>query len=585
MPAEIGDLKDDCPLCKVIAKAVRSASSACGNEILDAPHGPWFTVTPLRHRDEADDGSVMQIWTPEPGSRSYQHTSSAKLTPLSNAAANSSQDRLAALYEHLKSLLATCAREHTQCVLQSHHVDSPAVRVIDCKTRTLIPPKDEPYLTLSYVWGSQRSCDPFVDDILYFPATIEDAISATLALNFRYLWVDRFCINQSDQAEVLQQISVMDAIYQKSSLTIIAACGSDAEYGLPGVGVRKRMECYETRSQSHHIREIVNGRRLIASSRWNERGWTYQEGLFAQRQLVFTDYGVYYECAENNAWELDPTPAEPLFTRIAESIEHLSILEILKQYSKRDLSHETDILFAVSGILNALEAHNHDFRHCWGLPIPSIPISSMRDKPLISRPLLVPLIFCLALGWDHEAHLVGTVPRRAGFPSWSWCGWKGQIGTFQELEDDLTRVYRNTFSKTLADDEFLSIRLEKLDGTILDWDQYVDLPPLTRQQQISRFLHITTFTTAVHIRAHQSDRRGLKFVPRITSTMEVVTNYYDVSKLPTEGYILYLPERKLLVGRVDGVYERIALFTDAEERRFRLRMKAVDKEIRCLRLG
>jgi hypothetical protein len=266
-------------------------------------------------------------------------------------------------------------------------------------------------------------------------------------------------------------------------------------------------------------------------------------------------------------------------------MEHLSILEILKKYSKRDLSHETDILFAISGILNALEAHNSDFRHCWGLPIPSIPISSMRDKPIISRPLLVPLIFCLALGWDHDAHLAGNVQRRAGFPSWSWCGWKGPIGSFQELEDDLTRVYRNTFTKILAEDDSLNISLEKIDGTPLSWDDYAMLDPLTRQQKISRFLHITVHTTPVHIRAHQSDRRGLKFVNKTASQMEVVTNYHDDSKLPTEGYIVYLPERKLLVGLVDEVYERITLFTNAEERRFRLRMKDMKKAVRTIRLG
>lgn len=72
------------------------------------------------------------------------------------------------------------------------------------------------------------------------PATILDAITVTNRLGFRYLWVDRYCINQHDKNKAQIQINQMDLIYQKASLTLVAASSKDPPYGLPGVGHRGR---------------------------------------------------------------------------------------------------------------------------------------------------------------------------------------------------------------------------------------------------------------------------------------------------------------------------------------------------------
>jgi len=59
-------------------------------------------------------------------------------------------------------------------------------------------------------------------------------------LGYRYLWVDRYCINQGNEEEKADQCGKMDLIYQNADLTIIAAIGDNPTYGLPGVGLRKR---------------------------------------------------------------------------------------------------------------------------------------------------------------------------------------------------------------------------------------------------------------------------------------------------------------------------------------------------------
>jgi hypothetical protein len=56
----------------------------------------------------------------------------------------------------------------------------------------------------------------------------------TLKLGMRYLWVDRYCINQDDPEEKHGAIRNKDSIYRNAFVTTIAAAGSGSDYGLQG---------------------------------------------------------------------------------------------------------------------------------------------------------------------------------------------------------------------------------------------------------------------------------------------------------------------------------------------------------------
>jgi hypothetical protein len=73
------------------------------------------------------------------------------------------------------------------------------------------------------------------------PLTIEDAIRVTKDLGCRFLWVDKYCIDQSNETEKQQQCSPMGDIYAGSQITIFAL-GPNSNYGLPGVSSRLRSE-------------------------------------------------------------------------------------------------------------------------------------------------------------------------------------------------------------------------------------------------------------------------------------------------------------------------------------------------------
>lgn len=108
----------------------------------------------------------------------------------------------------------------------------------------------EPYITLSYTWGQTTQLrntsailsllqEPKALESASFeyqiPRTIRHAMKLVEVLGFRFLWVDSLCIVQDDRASLDKHLEHMHAIFFNSYLTIVAADGQDAEYGLRGL--------------------------------------------------------------------------------------------------------------------------------------------------------------------------------------------------------------------------------------------------------------------------------------------------------------------------------------------------------------
>ena len=135
------------------------------------------------------------------------------------------------------------------------------------------------------------------------PRTIEDAIYLTKKLGFDYVWIDALCIVQDDPPEEKNKsLKRMDAIYNCSALTIVAASGRHADVGIPGIGPRRTNAPYvesidrmSISTMSPSYTDLENSHSLT----WNTRGWTFQEKILAKRLLLFTDYQVYFKCAES----------------------------------------------------------------------------------------------------------------------------------------------------------------------------------------------------------------------------------------------------------------------------------------------
>jgi len=350
-------------------------------------------------------------------------------------------------FERISTWLQVCGSKH-RCVKVSGSLQCVnGTRFIDCVERSIIRIDDTKaspsinYIALSYVWGSSTTIirgNPPPDggtlpDLL--PNVIEDAIIAVQKLGLRYLWVDQYCIDQSDHDGKTEQIRSMDKIYQNAWATIVACAGLDCEYGLPGIGKRPRFEQLSAKTPDDKMLLISTLPPLstaIQKSVWATRGWTYQEAVLSKRLIFFTDYQVYAICSESGgqfwceslellpqstpppteAEESPPPDMDPnfLFGGEVPSQPLNRIFHHLRAYTARQLTFEADALNAISGVLVRSNLYSYT-----GLPF----LSVAADLEATARN------FVKALCWQGEIYKSNLV-RRYGFPSWSWAGWKGR---------------------------------------------------------------------------------------------------------------------------------------------------------------
>jgi hypothetical protein len=360
--------------------------------------------------------------------------------------------------ELVKTWVQNCEQWHgSECIdltpWKTSDFGVPFIRMISLDDNRLIetacPP---PYAALSYVWGSAtvfKTIRDNIDKLMQpeglpvpsFPKSIRDAMILAKELGFRYIWIDSLCIIQDSAEDKVQQLRMMDRIYSCASLTIVAAAGSHADAGIPGLQP-------ETRSRKQHIARISDDLTLVAlhpdtyrsaaATTWNTRGWTYQERLLSKRCLFsFPDGSVSFQCSVA-VWGEDYYAETPHLKRCAPMMDialnrswmapgavkergiptvHIANTSYLREYCRlveeytgRNMSFASDRLLGINGVLDVLRREfGLNFIH--GLP---------------------EAIIYIALLWQPRNKLK-RVPKDLKtnlplFPSWSWTGWTGSVG-------------------------------------------------------------------------------------------------------------------------------------------------------------
>jgi hypothetical protein len=358
-----------------------------------------------------------------------------------------SQDRIKHLpfghneYGSISSWLSDCMTNHLEQCPQATVRTASLLYCIDCADERVVPiPENAKYFALSYVWGVTHT--PNKDESLSnAPAVIKDAMRVTLGLRFRYLWVDRYCIDQHDADQKHQQIANMGNIYAGATLTLVVAGSTDPDIGLPGVSsCRCNLDAAFDLGPYSYVPLFGNPKAAIRSSKWSTRGWTYQEAVMSARKLVFTSDGFYTQCNMQHSFgSSHPIDGQTIIAhktniiRVSVSTDGYETFEIaptvvfpgsysekpiettrdvldeffdhIFDYVRRDLSYESDRLNAIQGVLNEYRANKDAVFQVFGVPL-------MPDKFLTINS---------ALFWRMENN---GVRRRADFPSWSWLGWQ-----------------------------------------------------------------------------------------------------------------------------------------------------------------
>lgn len=339
--------------------------------------------------------------------------------------------------ELVQSWLRDCSASHGSCCNDrytealSRHVSE--LLLVDVNRGCLVAMQSTTtFVALSYVWGDVPIMKTTRNNIAFLktpgilfqdagkvtipaiPATIRDAIHLVRCLGLRYLWVDCLCVIQDASSEAMNRVlQAMAHIYASAEFTIVAADGENANCGIRSIG-----------GQSHkrRIEDFADPEQWATaypnSSRWAQRGWTFQESLFSRRLLVFNvavswlcGRTVRHECFEDSAIifadDLFPDEREhsgaPMgLMSLITSVPCLGRWGLLVQdYSRRNVTFEDDYVRAFAGATNAMGSR--------------FPGGMLHGLPMF--------YFDLALLWQPET----AVARRNGQPSWSWIGWHGSV--------------------------------------------------------------------------------------------------------------------------------------------------------------
>lgn len=303
------------------------------------------------------------------------------------------------------------------------------------------------YITLSYTWGGveclkhtkgnlerlteRGSLHP--DQSPDIPRTVRDAMGITRLLGERYLWVDSLCVDQ-DEDTASKDLNSMHHIYHNSVLCLVAWAGTDANHGLRGIQGISAPRLIE-----QMVLDIASGERIsclyvpqehgskhqlgaVEGSHYNQRGWTFQEYMFAKRRLIFTDGLLYWACGREQ-WEEHAHGGFgvhysglgiPLTYTMMEPFPDLrDIAEIAEDFNNRYFTYEADTVRAFLGVQNHL-----GYTFLGGLN---------HGHPGI--------FFDISLTWTR--HRESKLTRRTGLaadsvvgyspPSWSWMGWRGEV--------------------------------------------------------------------------------------------------------------------------------------------------------------
>ncbi|OIW26670.1 HET-domain-containing protein, partial [Coniochaeta ligniaria NRRL 30616] len=287
------------------------------------------------------------------------------------------------------------------------------------------------YAALSYVWGvapilhlTTNNRDTLMTPgfllttSAWVPSTLEDAIEVTQRLVLDYLWIDALCLMQNDPADLERGIHVMDMIYERSHVTLVAAAGHDSWYGLPGVrqGSRRIVDRKVEVGPATYVDLHSTDDMRVVNTPYDSRAWTLQEYILPRRVLIFCHDEIYFRCRQasySEALRADPPrhcdcdgPSTSTNTILFDAARLRNPLvdydRILSVFSQRHLTKDSDALRAMSGFIRRV-ADLLDCDFFEGLPVPA---------------------FDVFLTFRSEGYSLAR--RQGGLPSYSWVGWKGE---------------------------------------------------------------------------------------------------------------------------------------------------------------
>ena len=360
---------------------------------------------------------------------SYDFCAPPNLSPASTSAA--------------EDWLLSCLLEHEKCRRVENVFVPPRLLRVACAQDevhlvSMDVTKRVPYAVLSYCWGGDQLSKTVKSNVEIvpraikdLPKTICDAILVTRQLNLDYLWVDSMCIIQDSEEDKDALVGQMHKIYACAQVTIAASKASRCTEGFlsPRSNVPQFYVTIRDPIEAHNVRlsRVI----LIPSPRGHveplvTRAWTLQETLLSRRILSYGSRQLHWYCGVcqrhdggyRNRESSNLTSFQTLGERIiGDNSERLEMLhtstslrwiDIVKQYTMREMSDPSDKLIAISAVAQRLASLTEGD---WGRYYAGIWREGFFEQLL----------------WTTSEGEIAKRPVRYRAPSWSWAAIDGRL--------------------------------------------------------------------------------------------------------------------------------------------------------------
>ncbi|WDK18666.1 heterokaryon incompatibility protein [Colletotrichum graminicola] len=308
--------------------------------------------------------------------------------------------------------MTSCSSSHSMCHTRPKPLPT---RIVDVSTD---PPRlqitsNEPgsFVALSHCWGSPvdgggppmtrrnsigthiRAIDPAT-----LPRNFKDAITVTLALGFKYIWIDSLCIVQDDGDDWAREAASMKTVYENASLVLATSSSGNVSTAILQdrspyrEGTLSFDMCGLPSAGAVTYRVIPNhaGWEPVVQGPIDTRAWCFQERLMARRYLSFGTHEMIWECRDGSRCECEyksvyydvvsgrlqhNTQSYNIETLMKEGREDMILKEfaqyavwarIIRIYSRRQLTHQSDRLVAITAVADRFSEELQD-QYLWGL--------------------------------------------------------------------------------------------------------------------------------------------------------------------------------------------------------------------------
>src|SRR3569833_295900 len=398
---------DGCPMCRVLLEAITRYCVEAGKT--DQEGRPVYPPGVIELGMVSVSG-LCPVWV---GSPRLGRSGKVRAIQLPNDWRDPWEDANGDLVKvsvaMLSMWISICEAQHPGCSSIAPDVSFKPTRLIDVgqqdgKTVRLLDtsaadiPSAASYVALSHCWGlsmpgtaktlKSTQCKHLevirLDDL---SKTFVDAINTTRHLHVPFIWIDSLCIIQDSREDWEREAAQMASIYSHARVTLAASGSSDGTQGCrlgelgreifwpyvdfttPG-GKRFRLCSWSDANDEVVVRDPLQ-----------QRGWTLQERELSPRIAHFSRDSLRWECRclqaslhfpwgdslafvgnrrafDSNAppdkLERNQASSNDTVDRERPTFTPKEWHRLVQLYTRRLLTHQTDVLPAISGIARAV---------------------------------------------------------------------------------------------------------------------------------------------------------------------------------------------------------------------------------------